>query len=401
MTSLPLTASPVPPFANATTDRGGLALALPGGGARGAYQVGVLQGLAQLFPELHASVLTGVSAGAINAAALANHHGSLRQATDELAGLWSELMPERIFRVDSKALAANLGRWALRLGGGGATDGRARGLVDTQPLADFLREAMAPVDGVLQGVGPNLARGRLNALAIGTTNYTTGQSVVFVQGREIESWDTAERRAVHTDITVDHVMASAALPMFFPAVPIGDHWYGDGGIRLTAPLAPALHLGAHKILAVSNRHRPSEAEASRPAVAGYPPPAQVLGVLYNAVFLDVVDQDAARMERMSALLRRLPDEHRAGMRPVELMVMRPSRDLTAIAGEYEPRLPRGFRLLTRGLGTRETSTPDVLSLVMFQDDYIKRLISIGQQDVERRAEEIARFLASERAAGAS
>lgn len=393
MTVLSETAPPAP--VRGTTDRGGLAVVLTGGGARGAYQVGVLRGIARSFPDLRISILTGVSAGAINAALIANHHGSLAQALEELAGLWSELTPERIFRVDVRSLAGNIGRWALQLGGGGVAESRVRGLVDTAPLHDFLCEAIAPVDGVLRGVAPNVEQGRLKALAIGTANYTTGQSVVFVQGREIELWETPQRRAVHTELHVDHVMASAALPMFFPAVRIGAHWYGDGGIRLTAPLSPALHLGAHKILAISNRHQPSAAEASRPAVAGYPPPAQVLGLLYNSIFLDVVDQDAARMQKMNEVLRGIPEERRGGMRVLDLLVMRPSRDLTAIAGEYEPRLPRAFRLLTRGLGTRETATPDVLSLIMFQDDYIKRLISIGEQDALRRADEIAGFLAAE------
>jgi NTE family protein len=383
---------PQPSLTRGTTDQGDLALVLTGGGARGAYQVGILRYIARRWPELSFPVITGVSAGAINAAHLAQAHGTLPQAIDELAALWSELTPDRIFRVDVSALLANMGRWGLQLAGGGVRESRVRGLVDTAPLGELLTEALAPVGGELTGIDYNLARGTLRAVALGTTSYSTGQTVVWVQGRHLETWERPSRRAVETRLRVEHVMASSALPLFFPAVQIGDQWHGDGGIRLTAPLSPALHLGAHKILAISTHYERSQDEAERPSVRGYPPPAQVIGLLLDAIFLDVMDQDVMRMERMNDLLLRLPPEKRDGMRVVELMTFRPSRDLGAISREYEPRLPRGFRLLTRGLGTRETSSPDALSLLMFQDDYIRRLIAIGEEDAERRADELAAFV---------
>ncbi|HEX6751349.1 MAG TPA: patatin-like phospholipase family protein [Longimicrobium sp.] len=380
------------PGAHGTTDYGDLALVLTGGGARGAYQVGILRYISRRWPELTFPIITGVSAGAINAAHLAQAHGTLPQAVDELAALWGELTPERIFRVDVPALLANMGRWGLQLAGGGIRESRVRGLVDTAPLGELLTEALCPVHGELTGIDFNLARGTLRAVAIGTTSYSTGQSVVWVQGRHLQTWERPSRRAVETRLGVEHVMASSALPLFFPAVKIGDQWHGDGGIRLTAPLSPALHLGAHKILAVSTHYERSQSEADRPAVRGYPPPAQVLGVLMDAIFLDVVDQDVMRMERMNDLLRAVPPEKREGMRVVELMTFRPSRDLGAISREHEPRLPRAFRLLTRGLGTRETASPDALSLIMFQDDYIRRLIDMGEEDAERRGDELAAFI---------
>ncbi|MFL5542717.1 MAG: patatin-like phospholipase family protein [Longimicrobiaceae bacterium] len=375
-----------------TTDRGDLALVLTGGGARGAYQVGILRYLTRRWPELRFPIITGVSAGAINAAHLAAAHGTFPQAVDELAGLWAELTPDRIFRVDVKALLSNMGRWGLQLAGGGMRQARVRGLVDTGPLWELLTEVLAPVDGELTKIDYNLERGTLRAVAVGTTSYSTGQTVVWVQGRNLQTWERPSRRAVETRLKLEHVMASGALPLFFPAVQIGDQWHGDGGIRLTAPLSPALHLGAHKILAVSTHYERTAGEADRPTVRGYPPPAQVIGVLMNAIFLDVVDQDVMRMERMNELLRRCPPPARDGMRVVELMTFRPSRDLAMIAREFEPRLPRAFRLLTRGLGTRETKSPDVLSLLMFQDDYVKRLMEIGEEDAARRGDELAAFL---------
>jgi NTE family protein len=213
-----------------------------------------------------------------------------------------------------------------------------------------------------------------------------------VQGRDVKLWQRPQRRSELAAITADHIMASAALPMLFPAVRVGTEWYGDGGVRLTAPLSPALHLGATRILTIATRYQRSREEADRPLTDGYPPPAQVLSVLYNAIFLDLIDEDIMRLERMNRLLDEVPPADREGMRLVEILVLRPSRDLGKLAGEFEPRLPRAFRYLTRGLGTRRTTSPDILSLLMFQADYLRRLIEIGEGDVEANKDRIDAFL---------
>lgn len=380
-----------------TPDHGELALVLTGGGARGAYQVGVLRGLARRFPGMRPPIITGVSAGAVNAAFLANHAGDMCAAADLLAELWGALVPSGVFRVDSPTLFRSFARWAWQLAGGRiVAEPRTRGLVDTSPLRETLvRELRPGPGGELAGIEPNIRRGALRAIALTSTDYGTGQSVTWVQGRDIVTWERPMRRSVMTRLTVDHVMASAALPFFFPAVPLAGSWHGDGGIRLTAPLSPALHLGASKILAVSTRYEANFEEASHPDVRGYPPPAQVLGVLYNAIFLDLIDQDVLRLERSNAILRALPEEQRGGMRVVDLCVIRPSQDLGRVAAEYESQLPRSFRYLTRNLGTRETQSPDLLSLLLFQDAYLRRLIEIGERDVDARADELALFLEPE------
>ncbi|HKJ92380.1 MAG TPA: patatin-like phospholipase family protein, partial [Longimicrobiales bacterium] len=334
-----------------------LALVLTGGGARGAYQVGLLRCLARHFPDLRIPIITGVSAGAVNAAQLASHHGTFPQAVTELAALWAELTPERVFRVDAGSLGGGLGRWLLRLVSGGTLGtAHVKSLVDTSPLREYLEETLAAVRGVLTGIDYNLERGVLKAVALSATNYTTGQSTVFVHGRDVQEWRRPQRVAVRTRMRVDHVMASAALPIFFPAVRIDDAYYGDGGIRATAPLSPAMHLGARRILAVSTRFHRSQQQADAPAVTGYPPPAQVVGVLMNAVFLDMIDQDMQTMERINRLIERMPPHQRGDVRPVHLLAVRPSQDLARLASRYEPHLPRAFRYLTRGLGTRETGS---------------------------------------------
>ena len=370
-----------------------LGVVMGGGGARAAYQVGVLRALAEWYPEISVPYITGVSAGAINAAHLAAHHGSFEQSVEELSELWGNLQVENVFQVGATSLFGILVRWGLRLvSGGRGSLPEVRGLVDTAPLRRYLTDVLHAVDGELTGIGYNLRRGRLRAVALSTSSYTTGQSITWVQGTDIHEWERPQRRSEHATLTVEHVMASAALPLFFPAVRLGNEWFGDGGIRLAAPLSPALHLGARRILAISTRYARSSAEAGVPEVSGYPPPAQIAGVLLNSIFLDLLDHDALRLERINALLEKLPEEERIGLHPIELMVIRPSRDLGRMAGEYEPRLPRVFRFLTRGLGTRETRSPDFLSLILFQPDYLRALMECGEEDARAREDEIRAFM---------
>lgn len=368
---------------------GDLAIVLSGGGARAAYQVGVIRCLARHLPHLRFPIVTGVSAGAINAAFLASHAGSLLEAADALSTLWGRLEVENIFRVDSPSLARHFTRWASRLvSGGTAAAPEVRGLVDTRPLHDTLQRASTTVDGEIIGIERNVERGTLKAIALTALNYSTGQTVTWVQGSHFDPWTQPDRRSVHSRISVDHIMASAALPLFFPAVRLGDSWYGDGGVRLSAPLAPALRLGATRILAISPRYDPSLAEAERPKTHGYPPPAQILGQLMDAIFLDVLDEDVRRLKSLNPLIAKLPPEEWGGLRPVDIRVLRPSRDLGRLASQYEPRLPPAFRYLTRSLGTKETEASDFLSMLMFQPDYLQKLLETGEEDAEARLPEI-------------
>lgn len=384
--------------ATGTPDPGstGLAFVMGGGGARAAYQVGVLRYLSRRFPSLQIPIVTGVSAGAINAAHLAGHHGTFEQATEELFHLWTNLTVENVFRTDAGSLTGHVLRWGFQLVSGGIRSApRVRGLLDTAPLRAYLTDCMHAVEGELTGINYNLAMGRLRAVALSTTNYSTGQSVLWVQGQGVTEWERPMRRSRMTTLTVEHVMASSALPIVFPAVQIGQHWFGDGGIRLTAPLSPALHLGADRILAISTRHPRSFPEADSPVVTGYPPPIQVAGVLMNSVFLDLLDDDGQQLERINRLLVQMPPERRSGMRPVRLLTIRPSVDLGRLANRYEPQLPRAFRFMTRGLGTKHTKAPDFLSLVMFQPDYVAELMRVGETDAAEHEAELAALLEPE------
>jgi len=375
---------------------GDLAFVMGGGGARAAYQAGVVKYLSRRFPELRVPILTGVSAGAINAAHLAAHHGTFAQCAEELTHLWSNLGVDKVFRTDLRSLRSHVMRWGRQLlSGGVGGEPRVRGLLDTQPLREYLTDTMHAIDGELTGIRYNLKTGRLKAAALSTTNYSTGQSILWVQGEGVREWERPNRRSRITTLTVDHVMASSALPIVFPAVRIGQHWYGDGGIRLAAPLSPALHLGAKRILAISTRRARTFREADEPTVSGYPPPVQVAGTLMNSVFLDLLDEDGLRLDRFNQLLSRLEPESRMGMRIVRRVTIRPSVDLGKLANKYEPQLPRAFRFMTRGLGTRDTKAPDFLSLIMFQSDYLAELIRVGEADAEAREAELAALLEPE------
>lgn len=372
----------------------GLALVLSGGGARAAYQVGLIRCLARRIPDLRVSILSGVSAGAINASVLAGHPGTFREAADRLTRLWSKLNTEDVFENRGLGFVRRAAGWGSRLLSAGRTSmPDVHGFLDSTPLRNLLwRELGASSDGEIPGLQRNLDEGRLKAVAILTLNYATGQTISWVQGNDVDGWEGTNRRSIVTPLTVDHVLASSSLPFAFPAVRLGRDWHGDGGVRLVSPLSPALHLGARRILAVSTRHVRTTEEEDRPNTVGYPPPAQILGLLMNAVFLDTLDEDVVRLEDMNRLLEKLPPEKWGGMRPVNILALRPSVDLGALAGEYEPKLPGFFRVVTRSLGSRETRSPDFLSLLMFQPDYLRALIDIGEADAEARVDEIVEVI---------
>ena len=369
-----------------------LALSMSGGGARAAYQVGLLRCIAHRFPHLNFPIITGISAGAINAAHLAAYQGSLDDAAEELMNAWCSLTPNQVFRLDTYSMVKHFLQWSFRLiAGSQSRRSKTRGLVDTSPLRQFLHHKLGTGTGELPGIKKNLERGLLKALAISTTNYQTGQTITWTQGCELSNWERQNQRSRKTEMTVEHIMASAALPMFFPAVQLKDGWYGDGGIRLYAPLSPAVNLGADKILAISTRYPQTEKEEFSKVVSGYPPPAQIVGVLLNSVFLDLLDQDAERLEKTNKMLDLIPREKWGKHRKIDLFVLRPSIDLGRLAGNFESNMPPLFRYFMRGQGVKETASPDWLSMILFDKKYITALIRQGEKDAMSKIDELEHF----------
>lgn len=370
----------------------GLALMLSGGGARAAYQTGVLSGIGKRRPDLATPLLTGVSAGGINLGFVAAYRGSFGEATEALKRRWLSLTTEEVFRTDPPSLLKTGARWGLSIASGGSRIApRGRSLVDTAPLRDFLRRS---IDAT--GIEKNLEEGVHEAVALSALSYQTGRTVTFVQGDvpiRLEP-PSVHHRTVRARLTIEHIMASSAIPLLFPAVKIGQQYYGDGSFRSAAPLGPAIQLGAERILAISARYARSELEARRPEVLGYPPPARILGVLLNSVFLDTLDWDVSTVERINRLIDQIPEEARRaeGLRHVDLYVQRPSKDIGRLAASFEVRLPRSLRFLVRGLGTTKGKSADFISYLLFESDYISTLIELGEEDVERNWDRISTFL---------
>lgn len=378
------------------------ALVLSGGGARAAYQAGVMNYVADAFPDANFPIVNGVSAGAINAAHLANFDGSFSAAAHDLTRIWEAIREDDVYTPASSFQFIH-GFMRHVLGGKAASEGdeERRGLVDTAPLKKFLMRQLGTEDGRLHGVARNIIRGRLRALAIATTRYETGQTVTWVHGPDIKGWEQPNRVGINTSLKVDHILASASLPILFPAVQIGDAWYGDGGIRLSAPISPVIDMGADRIFVISTRYDRSRYEADEPTVSGYPPPATIIGVLMNAIFLDVLDRDARILERFNELVAQIPGRQRGGLREIKMLLIRPSRDLSKMASHYEARPEGALWLLTRGLGTGESSSPDWLSMLLFEQPYIHDLLEVGYGDARARHDDIAEFIEMEERRGIS
>ncbi len=365
-------------------------LLLSGGGARASYQAGVLRYIAETFPSVDFENMMGVSAGAINTAYLCNCPGIFAQGVHDLEKNWLAIREDRVFESESSFSFVR----GLLFGTG--ENGR-QAILNTEPLRQFLLDGLQQENGVITGIGDKLREGRLKAVAIVTTNYATGQTVTWVQGRTIRRWERPSRIGINTTLTVEHIMASTSIPFLFPAIRIGDAYYGDGGIRLSAPLAPLVHLRSNRILAISTRYKRSRAEADDPAFVGYPPASQIFGVLMNAIFLDALDQDALTMDRINALLDQLPARKRLGLRPVRLLVIRPSIDLGKLAATYGSQASGVLKLLARSMGGGDSKSPDWLSMLLFEPDYIVRLIEIGYEDAKSHHDKLETFFSVEEA----
>ncbi|MFP4227941.1 MAG: patatin-like phospholipase family protein [Salinivenus sp.] len=363
------------------------ALVLGGGGARAAYQAGVLCYVGEAFPEAEVPIMTGVSAGSINAAHLAADSAPWPERTARLTSYWEELSTEKVFRPRS---LWTVGRSLVQ-----GTPSKEQTFLDTAPLRAYLDDCL-PTDakGRFTGVAENLAAGRLEALAISTSNYATLQTVTWVQGCAIKNWNRPNRVGRRAVLGLDHVMASTALPMIFPAVRLNGAWYGDGGLRMLDPLAPAIHLGADRMFVISTRYERSRDEINHAGrTAAYPSLFQMAGILANVLMLDVLEHDAAVLRRINRLVRRLRPEERNGLRPIDLLVLRPSVDLGTLAYDYELEIGGAMGHLLSAIQWQDDPQPDWLSMLLFQPDYLQRLLEIGYNDARRAHDRIEAFFA--------
>jgi NTE family protein len=371
-------------------------LVLTGGGARAAYQVGVLRALSEIAPggALPFDILAGISAGAINTIALATYAENFQEAAKRLSATWAGLTPDRVFRTGTLRLASIGSRWLRDLSAGGLVGKSGINyLLDSAPLRDLIASEIP-----LGRMRRHLRAGRLRGVAVSATNYHTGSGVTFFEGAaDIEPWTRSTRIGVRGRITVEHVMASAAIPVFFAPVAIGGTFYGDGCVRMVYPMSPAIHMGAERVVAVSVRHLHTPTETAQREVrekADSMPLSEIAGVLLNAVFLDSVDSDLERLTRVNRTLELVPREklENLGMRPIPALVLRPSEDLGKLAADEYVRFPRMLRYLLKGIGASGHAGEDLLSYLAFEPTYVRRVMELGYDDTMARKHEVAEFL---------
>jgi NTE family protein len=370
-----------------------IGLILTGGGARAAYQVGVLKAIARVLPRRAPNpffVICGTSAGSLNAVTLAVNAQRFRLGVQHLLGIWKNSRIDDIYRTDPAGVFGNSLSWigGMLLGGMGMHKSKSVSLLDNSPLATFLTEKL-PCEKIQE----NIDAGLLHALSITASGYGSGQSVTFYQGsKEIEPWRRARRLGVPARIEIRHLLASAAIPFIFPAVRINREYFGDGSMRQIAPISPALHLGADRLLIISVGQN-GGATPEREQTPDYPSLAQIAGHALNSIFLDSMEVDIERLLRINHTVGSIPEEIRqnANLRHVDVLIFSPSQPIEKIAERYASKLPWTIRYLLRWIGAMRHSGANLVSYLLFEKSYCRALINLGYQDAMKRREEIITF----------
>jgi NTE family protein len=355
----------------------------------------VLRFVTEAFPDATPEAVTGVGMGSVNAAIWCGGGNSPEAATDQLVRFWDEMTPSDVFEARSI--------WDLVTQIMHRTPSENQSLLDLTPLRRTLTRILSPADdGTLPRLAARLDTRRLRALALTTSRYATGETVTWVQAEdaspEIDDWEHGRRRAEAIDVTLDHVLASASLALLFPAVQIGGAWHG-AGVGMLHPLAPAVRLGADRLLVVSTRPdaSPDNAPATdasttdAPAPDPYPSPLQIASLLSNTLLLDAPEQDAVTAERIDDLVRRLPPDDRP-LSPADVCVLRPSTDLTALAEDLNLDIGDRLGATLRYLHAEDSGLPDLLSILLYAPEFVRRCLLLGYTDAETQAERIERVL---------
>jgi NTE family protein len=376
-------------------DRPRVGLILTGGGARAAYQVGFLRAISHLLPRGAPNpfpILCGTSAGAINAAALASDAADFHRAVRRLLLIWKYFHADQVYRSDALGVAMTGARWIAAMLLGGLGRNNPSSLLDNSPLSQLLRSRLD-----LAGIRRSIERGALYALSITASGYTSGQSVTFFQGvAGLGGWQRARRIGIPEIIDYEHLLASSALPFIFPAMPLRREFFGDGSMRQIAPISPALHLGAERVVVIGVGRQMAQ-QPERVRTSGYPSLAQIAGHALNSIFLDSLEVDIERLQRINKTIRLIPEEARrksgVALREVDVLVITPSEDIDRIAARFAHELPRSIRFLLRGVGATHSGGATLTSYLLFEPAYCRALIALGYQDTMARRDELLRFIA--------
>lgn len=373
-----------------------IGLILTGGGARAAYQVGVLKAIAEFSPRNSRSpfsIICGTSAGALNAATLAINARHFRKGVKYLLSVWKNFQAGDVYRVDFIGVLYNSTRWlaGLVLSSFGVNKLNHVSLLDNAPLVELLERTLH-----CERIQKSIDSGMLHALSITASGYGSGHSVTFYQGVQgIEPWKRARRVGVPTQIETQHLLASSALPFIFPAVHIRREHFGDGSMRQLAPISSALHLGADRVLVIGMGHGGGgEEESRRSKIDEYPSLAQIAGHALDSIFLDSMEVDLERLQRINHTVSFIPKELRSGtnLRHVDVLVISPSQSIEKIAELYLHELPWTIRALLRAVGVMRRRGANLVSYLLFDKSYCRALINLGYQDAMRRKPEILAFL---------
>ncbi len=371
------------------------ALILTGGGARAAYQVGVLKAIAEFLPRRARSpfpIICGTSAGALNAAVIAVNAQNFSMGVQYMVNTWKNFHADQVYRTDFIGVFNNTMLWiaGLIFSAMGINKLNQVSLLDNSPLSELL-EQMLPCEMIQQ----NIDAGALHALSITASGYGSGQSVTFYQGvKELVPWQRTGRVGIAMDINTRHLLASAALPFIFPATLIHREYFGDGSMRQIAPISPALHLGATRVLVIGVTANGNIPQPDRGEDGEYPSLARIAGHAMNSIFLDSLEVDLERVKKINDLVGIMPEEmrQRANLRHVDVLVVSPSQPIDKIAERYASELPWTIRLLLRLVGARQRSGAVLVSYLLTEKKFCRALIDLGYQDALKRRDEIMGFL---------
>jgi len=376
------------------TEKTRKALVLPGAGARGAYQVGVLKAVASLLPHDAPNpfqVITGASAGAINAAVLAGRAANFERAIRDMERVWANFSANQVYKTDNWTMLKSSLHWLAALVFGGLGVANPTSLLDSSPLRKLLTR-----DVRFGGIARAIARGHLEAIAVTASGYTSARSVTWFQGRpSLRPWTRVRRVGRAERISIDHLMASAAVPFVFPPIKIGGEYFGDGSMRHRAPLSPAIHLGADRMLVIGVRDERPDPE---PPADGNPSPptfAQLGGYMLDTLFMDGLYTDLERLSNLNHIIERVGTERLKGadnFRPLHTLVIVPKDDVRAVAVRHAQELPRGMRLLLKGLGATSRSGMQLTSYLLFESGFTRELIDMGFRDAMAMEDELRTFL---------